>query len=53
MAEVREVLKKTKKEIVFKIEVEESPKKKKNIFFFIVERQNSFYKGWKLKHLFK
>ena len=53
MAEVREVLKETKKEIVFKIEVEESPKKKKNIFFFIVVRQNSFYKGWKLKHLFK
>ena len=52
MAEVREVLKETKKEIVFKIEVGESPKKKK-IFFFIVERQSSFYKGWKLKHLFK
>ena len=34
MAELREVLKKTKKEIVFKIEVEESPKKKKNIFFY-------------------
>ena len=53
MAEVREVLKKTNKEIVFKIEVGESPKKKKIYFFFIVVRQSSFYKGWKLKHLFK
>ena len=34
MAELREVLKETNKEIVFKIEVGESPKKKKNIFFY-------------------
>ena len=35
MAEVRQVLKETKKEIVFKIEVEESPKKKFFFFFLL------------------
>ena len=35
MAELREVLKETKKEIVFKIEVEETPKKKFFFFFLL------------------
>ena len=41
MAEVREVLKETKKEIVFKIEVGESPKKKK-IYFFYCRKTKQF-----------
>ena len=44
MAEVREVLKETKKEIVFKIEVGESPKKKKNIFFLLQKDKTVFIK---------